>query len=356
MLKQQIKTYLWQIIKGESKDILSKIIWGFLFILSIVYFFVWFLRNLIRTRMGKTFKNKVVSVGNVTMGGVGKTPFVIYLTKQLLKQQRYPIIVTRGYTLSKDVLSDEVMMMKELLKDTPIFVGKKRAESIQQAEDLYKNKENVVFLMDDGFQHWDVGRNIDIVLLDARNPFGNGCLIPAGILREPLVALKRAHFFVLTHADSVEETKINGLEHQLKKMNEKAFLLKAMHSFTAITNLVTEKEVFAESFIGEKVALCSAIAHPESFQEAVSRMGVVIEYQRFFIDHFEYTQEQMKSLLEEIKKKGIQKIFVTHKDAVKLKKFSFLFDGIEIYVVHIEIKVIYGENEFLSRLAGLLVS
>jgi len=172
---------------------------------------------------------KVISIGNITLGGTGKTPAVISVAKAAKNRGLSPCVLTRGYKaksggtcfiskgegpfISAADAGDEAYLMAEILRDIPVVKGKNRYEAGLLAMKEYFGKfetpdqtsdrqpEAPVFILDDGFQHWGLQRDIDIVLIDAANPFGNKRLFPEGMLREPLTALKRAHVIILTKSD-----------------------------------------------------------------------------------------------------------------------------------------------------------
>lgn len=293
-----------------------------------------------------------MSIGNVTMGGVGKTPFVVYLSRLLLQKGKRPLIVSRGYMPrgSSSVDSDEVSMLKEILPGVPVLAGKDRVKNMMQAESVYSDG---IFVLDDGFQHWKVARDLDIVLIDTRMPFGNGCLIPAGVLREPLFALRRATGFVLTHCGG-DKAKIELLKKKLSLMNPSAFIMETIHAVRSVTDLFQQTTTLDLSCIRDKVAVCTAIARPDSFIASIKSLGGDIRHQEVFMDHHMFTSDEVAAFVECCRKNDICKVIVTHKDAVKLAALSASFEGISVFVLNMEIKVIYGETEFISRITRLL--
>ena len=164
---------------------------------------------------------KVISVGNLTVGGTGKTPFVLYLAEKLSKGSKVGVL-SRGYGAgSKAMEDDENMALPENV------VRATNPDRFSAGQKLIKEQGVQTIILDDGFQHLSLKRDVDIVLIDATNPFGKGRLMPAGILREPLASLNRADIFVLTHVDLVTPEQLNALEQKLKRYNKK--IVKAIH-------------------------------------------------------------------------------------------------------------------------------
>src|SRR3989338_3609287 len=206
-----MKKYLYQLATDQSNGPLDQILKFFLWMLSLIYgLAVFVVKSMTRvTHLPKP----VISVGNLTMGGVGKTPLVEFIAEYILLNPNFanaksglkqlkPAILTRGYIpsalQSKMSESDEVAMLKKKFPQVPIVAGPNRA---QRAQDFLKENAADIFILDDGFQQWGLFRNLNILTVDATNPWGNGHLIPRGILREPLSSIKQADIVVLTKTD-----------------------------------------------------------------------------------------------------------------------------------------------------------
>ncbi len=195
-----------------------------LFAGSLLKFVSIFYEQIIRLRHGLyrlgiikqvKLKQSVISVGNITVGGTGKTPAVMQIARVLLTHERHPAVVSRGYGRRDEnvltVVSDGKMVLADpgTGGDEPVLIGSKvlgvpvvaASDRLQAAQYAHEKFRNDTVILDDGFQHIRLARDLDIVLVDAVDPFGNGKLFPAGILREPLSALRRADVVVITHAD-----------------------------------------------------------------------------------------------------------------------------------------------------------
>jgi len=221
-----MKKYLYDLMTDSRQGWLAKVLQGLLWVLSLAYgVIVTVTRFMYQGRILPRYQasKSVICVGNITTGGVGKTPLVIWITKILENKGRKVVVLSRGYK-SCDGTNDEIEMFKEVLPHVPVMIGRDRRISIQKAVD---QGQVDMFVADDAFQHWPLKRDLDIVAIDAVNPFGNGYMLPRGILREKPLALNRADVFVLTKTDKVQSTK--ELRSQLNRINNKALIVESCH-------------------------------------------------------------------------------------------------------------------------------
>ncbi|MBF0485685.1 MAG: tetraacyldisaccharide 4'-kinase [Candidatus Omnitrophica bacterium] len=349
-----MKTFLYSVMTGENNSLLAGLMRPLLFILSFVYragvrVIYW----LYEAGILKSVKvdKPVISIGNITAGGVGKTPFVIFLAKYLYDRMKHPVILTRGYMDNDDALSDEAMMMRQVLPQVPVVVSPDRVLAAREA--LHDHIVDV-FLLDDGFQHWKMARDLDVVLIDAANPFGNGQLLPAGILREPLEALERAHIFVITRADIAKD--LPALRGELNRRNPQATIAEITQTPVSLSNLFTN-EVFKDfSPLKGRVLACAAIGAPRPFLMSLEKLGATVEHAEIFNDHYVYNPEDIQKMVSICREKKIKLIATTHKDAVKMINFQNLFGDVSVIVVNIAVNVIRGENELFSRINSVLSS
>ena len=242
----------------------------------------------------------VISIGNLSVGGTGKTPLTIWMCEFLLEIGFNPAVLTRGYggtgkspgriPASRDAerFGDEPVMMSEYLPSTSVWVGRDRAASGEAA--LAGGGANVLVL-DDGFQHLALERDLDVVLLDCRNPFGNGLVLPAGPLREPPANLKRADVFVITHAGgSVDSAPL------LKKLES---LFPAIPAFACNHRLKGVRLgrggpiLSPGDLLGRKAVAFAGIAAPESFFEDLRKAGIDLCQSFDFPDHHRYAPEDL---------------------------------------------------------------
>lgn len=289
---------------------------------------------------------KVISIGNLTLGGTGKTPAVISISREAKKQDFTPCILTRGYKgKTKDTLfvskgetpllspkeaGDEPFLMANTLKGIPVVKGKDRYKAGLFALDYlntpYSKHQTIksklltpdskfLFILDDGFQHWALQRDVDVVLIDSTNPFGNERLFPEGILREPLSALKRADIIILTKSDMVGDQTVTGLIQKIKEYNAEAPIYTAYYRPTGLTN-AEDKKVALDFISGKKIFAFAGIGNNLYFQYLLRTYGAEIADFMSFRDHHSYSQREVDKIKNDAL--GLD-IITTEKDMVKLK-------------------------------------
>ena len=255
--------YFLSMMKGQEKGLSARLITCLLLPLSLIYLLGNLFHRYFYALRGRYKTPKpVISIGNITVGGSGKTPLVILLSRFLQEKGIRIKILIRGYMPQALNDSDEVQMLKEQLPLIQVLAGSDRVSSIKNDLEAPAN----AYIADDAFQHWPLGRDLDIVTIDAGNPFGNGYLLPAGILREPISALKRANVMVLTKTDHAGD--IQALTTRLKEINPKALLVESRYKSASPVG-VFDNEVLPENFLNERevVGFC-AIGDPHSFEAA----------------------------------------------------------------------------------------
>jgi len=290
----------------------------------------------------------VISVGNMTVGGTGKTPLVIAVVHALAARQLRPAVLIRGYMSQPGEFSDEARMLAEHLPDVPILVGSDRQTSIEEA---LKHHAVDVFVCDDAFQHWPLQRDLDIVAVDAANPVGNGHLLPRGILREPLDGFKRAQVIVLTKADS-PQADATALHERLQKLNPKALVAESRHACTGCVDAFEKIPYDHHHLKGVSVAAFCAIADPESFRRSLQEAGFHIANLFVFMDHHAYTPEDMAMVRKFVQDHDVQIVLTTHKDAVKIQPFKEFWQGFKVYYLQVEVEITHGKNVFIERIVS----
>lgn len=298
----------------------------------------------------------VVSVGNITVGGVGKTPLVIAIAQMCKKYSLKPVILTRGYMGMghHPAQSDEAVMLREVLADVPVLAG---ADRIKNAEDFLKNNAVDVFILDDGFQHRRLARDMDIVAMDATNPWGNGCLLPRGILREPLTALRRADWLVLTKTD-FNEANVGKIRHRLAALGCRQPVVQAVHRPVELVDLNSRARWKPDAIRGKGICCFSSLGSPETFAQTLVRLGAEIQKAFNFTDHHVYNKKDIQQILEYCRTNRIATVVTTHKDAVKLTGFGEEFSrAVDIQFLFLKIEAVLldgeGKNAFLKRMADL---
>ncbi|MFC1708795.1 tetraacyldisaccharide 4'-kinase [Candidatus Omnitrophota bacterium] len=307
-------------------------------------------------------KCKVISVGNITMGGTGKTPLVEWVVKFLVKNNKRPGIIIRGYGRPKHKnpdsgrnkgsyleSGDEASMLKETLGGINISVGRDKIKSARELERLNCNP----LVLDDGFQHWRLRRDLDIVAIDCSNPIFDQKLIPLGRLREPISSLKRAHVFVLTKTDLSQ-----GAFHmrtRLREINSEATIVSSVYKPVCFHDLKTDEcfSTDSPSFKGIPILILSGIANPVYFDKMLSSLRLSIKRELVFPDHYEYKRRDIESIKSLAGEMRTNRIITTHKDAVRLKRFLKFMNKIEIFYLEIELEITKGEEEFRNRILSV---
>jgi len=341
------------------------VLWPLLFLLSCIFALLIFARAFFY-RMGifKSYRPdlKVISIGNITLGGTGKTPFAAYLAKRLRSEGHLVAILLRGYKRPEQddgmgsdeyhVMGDEASMLKSACGEgIDVFAGSDRVLLARQLE-----KEKVVdtVILDDGFQHFRLKRDLDIVTIDASNPFGNKFILPLGLLREPLSSLKRADCFCLTRCDEASEYMIGELRAFLNRLNPKASVLKAFYCPASLYDLKKNKKESAGMLKGKDVCLLAGIANPFSFIKTVRDLGAYISLKVFFDDHHHYSQAEVREVAFQCKDAKIKTVVTTEKDAVRLSGFVLEQDlGVDFFVLKVALKIVEGEEALSDRLHTL---
>ena len=344
-----MKQYLLSIMKGQRKGLLASAITCFLCPLSLVYALgVFCHRNFYRMKGAYKSSKPVISIGNITVGGTGKTPLVIWLARNLQNKGFKSIILIRGYMPKASKVSDEVDMLNEQLPYIPVIPGTNRAANIQGAEEILPVD---VYICDDAFQHWPLYRDLNIVAIDAVNPFGNGFLLPAGILREPLSSLQRADVFILTKTDSA--SKVEDLAARLKRINPNALIMESQYKSAGSVDIFDQNPV-PENFLHDRrVAGFCAIGDPISFESILKNSGAKLLKFFTYMDHHLYNKDDIQRILEFCRSQDVQVLVTTHKDAVKLRAFKDLFAGVRLVYIPIQLEITKGSDEFFQKIISI---
>jgi tetraacyldisaccharide 4'-kinase len=287
---------------------------------------------------------KIISVGNITLGGTGKTPFVIYLVK-LFKSEfaKDPAILIRGYGW------DETAMLKSKLPDTPILAGENRVKSAYHAIKLYGSDTAI---LDDGFQHWELKRDLDIVLVDSRKPFGNSFLFPRGVLREGNKALRRADIVVLTKVGS-HDADAAAVRREILAINPDIDFVEASHDPDCIYDIKKKEPLEISTIRGKRAILLSSIADPGYFKDTAKSLGAEVVEHIEFPDHHNYSESDRAYITKRCEERSFDMILTTEKDAVKLGRMNISFAGYTVMVLAIDIRIIAGKEKLVDRLHSL---
>jgi len=344
---------------------------GVLYVLSLLYGVAVRIRILAyRSRLLlRDFRlpTKVISVGNIAVGGTGKTPLVMVLAESFQRWGNRVVIISRGYKrkgkgvvvvsdgrrilVDRERAGDEPYLFGLKLKDVPVIVGESRHLAGWVA---IRDFAPDVLLVDDGFQHLKLRRDLDIVVIDGSNPFGNGTLLPRGILREPLSSLKRAHLFCLTRVDQSHQ--LEHLRVQLRKLNPKASLIETVHRPRRLRTLGSEQGLPLAFLEGRKIFALSSLGNPDSFERTLEGLGAEIVGRARYRDHHDYTAEDLKAAWQQAKDLRSEGIVTTEKDVVRFPPhfdpLAALSTEIPIFVLEIRMDVVAGEDVLTDIMRG----
>ncbi len=331
----------------KNKTIFSGIVF---FPISLLYWGALIVRNLLyRLKVFKTSKIscKIISVGNISVGGTGKTPTVMYLAHLLKNLNLKVAIISRGYKRSTTGLliaskgdgpscslsdcGDEPYMMAKKLKNIPIVVDKNRFRGCTY---LVENFSPDVIIMDDGFQNKSISRDLDLVLIDGSTNYNDYKILPSGILREPWHEIKRADAILLTKRipEPLLKRKLDELSIPIFQTRITAMIGKAY------------QQPLKKVPTNEKVFLFSGIGNPKFFKKTIKHMGFNICGTKKFADHFSYCKEDINNIEKSAKALNAKYLMTTEKDWFKLEKLEM---RLPVVVIEIKIKV-EKENEFLK--------
>src|ERR1044071_680712 len=329
-----------------------------------------FLYN-VRILRDTTLGVQVIAIGNVTVGGTGKTPVVEKFARELRDQGRTVAILSRGYRpnppplakrlidrlllrqdrtpprvvsdgksllLDSETAGDEPYMLASNLRDVVVLVDKDRVKSGRYAIDKFGCD---TLLLDDGFQYWKLrGRRTDVVLVDYQQPFGNEHLLPRGTLREPPSHLARASTIFITKSDGNTEP----LRRRIAAHNDSAGIIECVHHPLYFEDVFTGERYNLELIKEKKIASLSGIAQPESFEQSLVRLGGDLVYSKRFADHHRFSQQEVLNVINRSKKRQAQAIITTQKDAVRFPKLDRR--DLSIYFMRVEIKILSGAKDF----------
>ena len=306
---------------------------------------------------GHRVKRPVISIGNITVGGVGKTPMTAAIGRYLEQQKRKAIILLRGYRshrldrLDRKAVNDEVLFLQKQLPGTQVISGRDR---VRHARMALENDAADVVVLDDGFQHRRLKRDLDIVAIDATNPFGNGYLIPRGILREPVCALRRADMIVLTKSD-LGAANIESIEDVLRKAGVHAPVIHAVHRPHHLEHFPDARRVDLHTVRGHSVCLLSALGDPLSFERLVQAQGAITRHHFRFRDHHWFRQAEIQRIVERCIQQKISYLITTAKDAVRLQPFIHLLPAeLTVLVLIISVEFTHERELFFQRIDSVL--
>jgi tetraacyldisaccharide 4'-kinase len=375
---ENVEQFAIDVILNRRQGARATLLRGLLYALSFVYERIVQLRLFLyrhRIIRERTLGCLVVSIGNLTVGGTGKTPIVEKFARALNAGGRRVAILSRGYksvpqaapkrgfsrkittapprvvsdgkSLLLDSLTagDEPYMLANNLKDVIVLVDKDRVKS-----GLYAIKElgADTLLLDDGLQYLHLKHRLDIVLIDRQAPFGNEYLLPRGTLREPRRNLRRASYIFITKCTGEPNEE---LIKRIRRYNRTAEIIECAHKPLHLQNVVTGERLPLEELQGTFVGSLSGIAAPESFEDGLRKLGARIEIAKRYTDHHRYTETELKSFINRCVRRDLAMIVTTEKDAVRLPRLTT--PEVPIYFLRVEIEILSGHESWESCVARI---
>ena len=373
---ENFRTYVTDLMRRRHAEGLGlRIVMGLLHSFSLVY------RQLVNLKLWGyetgIFKRKrlgcyVISLGNITVGGTGKTPTAQYLAATIRDMGRRVVILNRGYRakwrgdvgivsdgqklyMDATEAGDEAFMLAKHLPEVPVLIGAERALTGQYAIEHFGAE---VAILDDGYQHWQLARDMDILLIDAVNVFGNGYMLPRGTLREPVSHIERAGVCLLTKVDQAVGVSREHIKNTIRKYNEKALIVESIHRPRRFVERkdwhrdIAGEGVDIKALAGKRVMAVSAIGNPMSFEQTLCDIGARIAESLRFPDHHEYTTKELQDVLDQAVSLGAEAIVFTEKDAVKIPLTIIEAKApIPMFVICVEVTFQEGAEPFQAMLS-----
>ncbi|MEE9199860.1 MAG: tetraacyldisaccharide 4'-kinase [Candidatus Brocadiales bacterium] len=353
---QRLRRLYLSIIREEKKGLLPSLVLSVLSVLSCFYYVLFRLRELLY-RFGVlksvSLPVPVISIGNITTGGTGKTPLLELVTKFLIDRGKKVAILSRGYAgmkIGENQVNDEYLEFAERLPDVPVLLGKDRLSSARTAlEDLGAD----CLLLDDGFQHWRLARDLDIVVIDGLEPFGNGGLIPAGILREPLNNLCRAHLLILSHTDLCGPTEIEAIEKRLAEIDYHKPVLESVHHPLHLEDMTGARREIPW-LRGKRIYAFCGLGNPGSLEKTLAHTGADVVTFKDFPDHHHYSTNELVTIDDEASRLGADAVVTTQKDLVKIKNMDTRAWNTPILSLRVEMRITNGLDILSEKLEKVL--
>ncbi|MBO7146265.1 MAG: tetraacyldisaccharide 4'-kinase [Lentisphaeria bacterium] len=373
---ERFEQFFIEVIRERRHDSLSMYLKGILFVASRFYrravqFRLWMYNN--RVIRNRAIGCLVVSIGNVTCGGTGKTPVVEVFARTLSQKGRKVAILSRGYRsknrslltkikmkfssdkgeipprvvsdgknllLDSITAGDEPFMLASNLKNVAVLVDKDRVKSGLYAIEKFGTD---TLILDDGFQYLNLKAHINILLVDSTSPFDNHHVLPRGLLREPIKNIRRADYIFLTKSDG--SARLRHLKAFLRRQNHMAEIIECCHRPQYLEDVYDRgKQMPLSALKGKRLASISAIANPASFNGFLSELGGNIVKETHFADHHRYRQQEMIDFINAAKNADAELIVTTEKDAVRMPRLDRR--DIPIVFLRVQIDILSGQENF----------
>lgn len=291
----------------------------------------------------------VISVGNLTLGGTGKTPMVEWIARWLRAREIRVTLISRGYGSEDGVHNDEARELEQKLPDVPHIQDPDRVRAAQVAVDELQCQ---LILLDDGFQHRRLARDLDLVLVDALEPYGFGHVFPRGTLREPWSGLARADVVALSRADMIDRAARDQIRQRVAEVAPRALWLELEHQPRAL--LASDgREAEISTLAGQRVAAFCGIGNPAGFLHTLETCGFEVVAFREFPDHHDYSRDDVRSITTwAAEQENLAAVVCTHKDLVKVGLTRL--GSLPLWATTISIAIHAGQEEFEAKLAEVI--
>lgn len=372
--REALQVYLYKLVHGEKHGFIAAVILGVLRVMSGIYG-LGVQCKLALYRRGILQRHKlpckVISLGNITVGGTGKTPTAQRLAAFIRDKGYRVVILNRGYRaawkgqvgvvsdgrkiyMTVTEAGDEAYLLAKSLPGVPVVIGRNRSITGDYA---VKHLHAEVIILDDAYQHWQLERDLDIVLIDTINVFGNNFLLPRGTLREPLTNLNRANAFLLTKVDQSTDLARDAIKETLQKFNAGALVIESTHTPQCFIEIEewykgVRPETVPLSVIQDRLVLpFSAIGNPSSFEQTITDLKGKITAAVRYPDHHDYTMAEMQLIMQKAVDNGAEALITTDKDAVKIPaEFIHSERPLPVYVLAIEVRFHDGYEELMDMI------
>ena len=322
---------------------------------SVIYRMAMWLRNFCYDRGWlKSYRMEVpvISIGNITTGGTGKTPLVIWICELLRQRTVRCAILTRGYKTDNEKFSDEPAILARACRQAKVIVD---ADRVSAAAKAISEFDAGILVMDDGFQHRRLRRDLDIIAIDATCPFGYGRALPAGLLRESKNAIRRAHAVVITRYDQATRDDIGKLEETIDRIAPGITIAKAVHKHPNAC-LAKEKILTLEELREKRIFAFCGVGNPNAFLNRLNEFGLDVLGSKVYNDHHNYTLQDVEDIYKEARELEADLILSTQKDWVKTTLLSQKNNDILFAYLAVELEFIAGADKIEALVDRIIKS
>jgi tetraacyldisaccharide 4'-kinase len=330
-----------RVISGEAHGIGPSLARGALTVLSKPYGLAASFRDFARSGDAEAVGLPVISVGNITAGGTGKTPVTSMVVAELKRRGRRPVILSRGYKAGADGVNDEAKVLARQHPDVLHLTGKDRLVLAQRVAD---EKLGDAIVLDDGFQVRNLHRSLDVCLIDATNPFGYGKVLPRGLLREPLTGLYRARPVMITRTEIAAPHAVAEIKREILRWNEHARIVLSEMRYPRTTDVHGQSPAAATELSGRRALCVSGVGNPDAFEAGVRTLGARTTGSVRMGDHHDWTQDDVKAAAARARETAAEVVVTTAKDAVKLAGLTWPSEAPPLRVLEVEAAVTEGAD------------